>query len=108
VQTSREPIPVVLALANAGRPTRPPGAPAPQYDAGFSTLDSAAAILAALLPEQRIAARDLPALRELADAIAAITAALIAREQPAELELINDIARRASASRALACSGGSA
>jgi predicted RNA-binding Zn ribbon-like protein len=101
VPASREPIPVVLALANAGRPTRPPGAPAPTTDAGFSSLDSAAAILAPLLPDQPVTARDLPALAELARVIDGVTAAIVAREQPMELAALNAIARAASASPAL-------
>lgn len=98
---SRDAIPIVVALANAGRPLRPPRAHARQNDPGLSSLDSARAILAPLLPDRRISAGDLPALAELADELAAITSTLIAGEQPAHLHAINRIARQATASLTL-------
>jgi predicted RNA-binding Zn ribbon-like protein len=102
---SREPVPVVVALANAGRAKRPPGARVAQPDEGFSSLGSASATLKPLLPERRVTASDLPALRELAQALTEITSALIGGESPRRLDALNRIAAQASATRLLRADG---
>lgn len=100
MEISRQPIPVVIALANAGRSTRPPGARTPQQDEGFSTLDSAAAILRELLPGQPLSESDLSGIDNLAQQVRAITSAVIAGERP-RLDVLNRIAARATAGRVL-------
>ncbi|HEY3727960.1 MAG TPA: CGNR zinc finger domain-containing protein [Solirubrobacteraceae bacterium] len=102
MDATREPVPVVLALANAGRPTRPPGQREPQHDGGLTTLDAASAILAPLLPGQQLATADLPALAELAHEVSEITSRLSAGDRPPRLETLNRIARDVIARRALA------
>lgn len=98
---SRRQVPVLLALANAGRPRRPKGATALRVDDPFAATAPAQALLEPLVPGVVVKLEDLPDLRALAQEVSAIATALMDEaELPAAREL-NRLARNSPGWREL-------
>jgi hypothetical protein len=94
---------LVVALANARAIRRPTGAPSAAMHDALADPDRASELLAPFLG-RRIAKRELPELRELQHALAAIVGPLIDGSPP-PVELLNSLAARHPAVYALECRG---
>jgi predicted RNA-binding Zn ribbon-like protein len=90
---------LIVALANARAPRKPTGARAREEHDALADAARASELLAPFLGRP-VAARELPALRELQSALAAVVDALIA-SSPARLAALNRLAARHPADRRL-------
>ncbi len=100
----RQPIPVLLALANARQPRRPAGARESKVPNPFASYPAARALLEPLNLSQPLAEEELEDLAALADQTLAIAEALIGRRPLPELDVLNRFAGQAHATQELRAS----
>jgi hypothetical protein len=97
----RQPVPTLIALSNATRPRRPPGARTAITFDPFGSYADAVALLEPLGLEQRLGTDELGDLRALAAETRAITEALLSNRRAPSIAALNRLARQATATQTL-------
>jgi predicted RNA-binding Zn ribbon-like protein len=97
----RQPVPTLIALSNATRPRRPPGARTAITFDPFGSYADAVALLEPLGLEQRLGTDELGDLRALAAQTRAITEALLSNRRAPSIAALNRLARQATATQTL-------
>ncbi|MHB8290116.1 MAG: CGNR zinc finger domain-containing protein [Acidimicrobiales bacterium] len=98
-RTSRErrPVTALVALANAGRPRRPPRARHGHSDDPFANVKTAQLLLDPLQLSWRVEANDLPVLSAMASEVTRIAEALARGETPPDPDILNAVGAEARA-----------
>jgi len=97
----RQPVPTLIALANATIPRRPVGARTAITVNPFDSHSDAVALLEPLGLEQELGADEVDNLRALAAEARAITEVLVSNRRPPSIDTLNRLARQASATQTL-------
>lgn len=97
----RQPVPTVIALANATRPRRPPGARVATAVDPFASHAAALALVQPLGLSRALGRDELDDLRALASETRTIAEALMGGRRPPSVRTLNRLAARAGATEAL-------